>query len=104
MGYYVLAVGGTGNKILESLVYLAAVDGLYTQDESGKTAPLPDVTMLSVDVDTACGNTTRAKRPRKATVSCSGRFGNIRRSIPAFTRRATGALEHEPVPPGHVRG
>ena len=28
MGYYVLAVGGTGNKILESLVYLAAVDGL----------------------------------------------------------------------------
>ena len=47
MGYYVLAVGGTGNKILESLVYLAAVDGLYTQDESGKTAPLPDVTMLS---------------------------------------------------------
>ena len=74
MGYYVLAVGGTGNKILESLVYLAAVDGLYTQDESGKTAPLPDVTMLSVDVDTACGNTTRAKRAAES-------YGELQRAF-----------------------
>lgn len=74
MGYYVLAVGGTGNKILESLVYLAAVDGLYTQDESGKTAPLPDVTMLSVDVDAACGNTTRAKRAAES-------YGELQRAF-----------------------
>ncbi|MBE5779593.1 MAG: hypothetical protein E7331_09735 [Clostridiales bacterium] len=62
MSCYVLAVGGTGNKILESLVYCAAIDGFYTVDEEGARSPIPEIRMLSVDVDSACGNTTRAKR------------------------------------------
>jgi hypothetical protein len=62
MGCYVLAVGGTGNKILESLVYCAAIDGFYTLDGDGVRMPIPEIHMLSVDVDSACGNTTRAKR------------------------------------------
>lgn len=62
MGCYVLAVGGTGNKILESLVYCAAIDGFYTLDGEGVRRPIPEIHMLSVDVDSACGNTTRAKR------------------------------------------
>ncbi|MEF9878271.1 MAG: tubulin-like doman-containing protein [Clostridia bacterium] len=62
MGYYVIAVGGTGNKILESVVYGACADVFYTQNERGKHKPLPLIHALSVDVDAACGNTTRAKR------------------------------------------
>lgn len=61
MGCYILAVGGTGNKILESVVYCAAVDGFYTESD-GARAVIPEIKMLSVDVDTACGNTTRARR------------------------------------------
>ena len=33
MSYYLLAIGGTGNKILEALVYACAADALYTLDE-----------------------------------------------------------------------
>lgn len=62
MGYYVIAVGGTGNKILESIVYGACADAFYTLDERGGHTPIPRLRMLSVDVDAACGNTTRAKR------------------------------------------
>lgn len=62
MGYYVIAVGGTGNKILESVVYAACADAFYTVDERGRRIPIPRIHMLSVDVDAACGNTTRAKR------------------------------------------
>ena len=79
MGCYVLAVGGTGNKILESLVYLAALDGLYTLDEAGNQTPLPEVTLLSVDVDAACGNTTRAKRAAESY----GRLQEAFRRYPA---------------------
>ncbi len=61
MGYYIVAVGGTGNKILESAVYAACADAFYTMD-GGRRAPIPRVRMLSVDVDAACGNTTRAKQ------------------------------------------
>ncbi len=62
MGRYVIAVGGTGNKILESMVYAACADAFYTLGEDGRRLPLPHLRMLSVDVDAACGNTTRAKR------------------------------------------
>lgn len=62
MGCYVIAVGGTGNKVLESMVYAACADAFYTLDSRGRRAPIPALTMLSVDVDAACGNTTRAKR------------------------------------------
>ena len=58
MGFYVIAVGGTGNKILESIVYAACADAFCTADGQ----PLRQLDMLSVDVDAACGNTTRAKR------------------------------------------
>ena len=51
MKQYLLAVGGTGNKILESVVWAAAAGALDT----GET-----LHMLSVDVDASCGNTTRA--------------------------------------------
>ena len=98
MGCYVLAVGGTGNKILESLVYLAALDGLYTLDEAGNQTPLPEVTLLSVDVDAACGNTTRAKPPAGGVPALSGGASRLSHGADA------GTLEHEPVPAGHVRG
>ena len=62
MGCYVIAIGGTGNKILESIVYAACADAFYTFDEQGKQQPVSKLDMLSVDVDAACGNTTRAKR------------------------------------------
>ncbi|MEG2207277.1 MAG: hypothetical protein RR065_04150, partial [Clostridia bacterium] len=62
MSYYVIAVGGTGNKILESLVYGACADVFYTRDADGSETPIPQLHLLSVDVDAACGNTTRAKR------------------------------------------
>ena len=62
MGHYVIAVGGTGNKILESIVYAACADAFYTVDDRGRRQTLEKLDMLSVDVDAACGNTTRAKR------------------------------------------
>ncbi len=62
MGCYVLAIGGTGNKILESIVYAAAADAFYTLAPDGRQVPLGEMTLLSVDVDAACGNTTRAGR------------------------------------------
>lgn len=61
MGYYVIAVGGTGNKILESVVYGACADAFYTLEDKRHT-PLPAIHLLSVDVDASCGNTTRAKQ------------------------------------------
>lgn len=51
MKQYLLAVGGTGNKILESVVWAAAA-GVIPSGEA--------LRMLSVDVDASCGNTTRA--------------------------------------------
>ncbi len=74
MGRYVIAVGGTGNKVLESMVYAACADAFT--DASG--APLKSLAMLSVDVDASCGNTTRAQRAagayetvRQAFAACS---------------------------------
>lgn len=82
MGYYAIAIGGTGNKILESVVYGACVDALYTVLGNGKKQPIPKVELLSVDVDAACGNTTRAKqaaehyeRVRKTFSKGQGRRG-----------------------------
>lgn len=51
MKQYLLAVGGTGNKILEGVVWAAA---------AGVLDPGGELRMLSVDVDASCGNTTRA--------------------------------------------
>ncbi len=66
MGCYVLAIGGTGNKILESIVYAAAADAFQITDADGRQVPLPELRLLSVDVDAACGNTTRAGRAADA--------------------------------------
>lgn len=62
MSCYVIVIGGTGNKILESIVYAACADAFYTPDGQGEIRPIDKLDMLSVDVDAACGNTTRAKR------------------------------------------
>ena len=59
MSYYVIAVGGTGNKILESVVYAACADAFQLPDSQNT---IPSIHLLSVDVDAACGNTTRAKQ------------------------------------------
>lgn len=60
--FYVLAIGGTGNKVLESIVYGAAADAFYWIDpQTDEKHPIDDLHMLSVDVDASCGNTTRAK-------------------------------------------
>ena len=53
---------GTGNKILEALVYACAADTLYTLDEDHRRVPIPTLNALIVDVDAACGNTTRARQ------------------------------------------
>ena len=42
MSYYLLAIGGTGNKILEALVYACAADALYTLDEDNRRVPIPE--------------------------------------------------------------
>ena len=55
MGRYVIAVGGTGSKVLESIVYAACADAFSTPGEG----PLPALDLLSVDGDASCGNTTR---------------------------------------------
>ncbi len=62
MSYYLIAIGGTGNKVLEAMVYACAADALYTVEADGRHVPLPAVNALIVDVDAACGNTTRAKQ------------------------------------------
>lgn len=81
MGYYVIAVGGTGNKILEAIVYGAAAGAFYTPDKNGVHVPLPTVRALAVDVDAACGNTTRAKQAGEY-------YERIRAAFPpAFPRR-----------------
>ena len=59
---FFLAVGGTGNKVLESMVYACATGSLYEQNKNGARTPLRELTALIVDVDAACGNTTRAKQ------------------------------------------
>lgn len=59
--FYVLAIGGTGNKVLESMVYGAAADAFHFRAETDPRQPLYTIHMLSVDVDAGCGNTTRAK-------------------------------------------
>ena len=41
MGCYVLAIGGTGNKILESIVYAAAADAFQVTGADGHPVPLP---------------------------------------------------------------
>ena len=58
MGRYVIAVGGTGSKVLEAIVYAACADAFSAPGEG----PLPALDLLSVDVDASCGNTTRLKR------------------------------------------
>lgn len=72
MGCYVIAVGGTGNKILESLVYAACADVF---------GGVSHLDMLSVDVDASCGNTTRAKRAAEC-------YQNVREAL------KTGAPPH----------
>lgn len=59
--FYVLAIGGTGNKVLESMVYGAAADAFYIRTENNPRLPPTTIHMLSIDVDASCGNTTRAK-------------------------------------------
>ena len=69
MGCYVIAVGGTGNKILESLVYAACADVF---------GGVSHLDMLSVDVDASCGNTTRAKRAAEC-------YQNVREALETWT-------------------
>lgn len=76
MGCYVIAVGGTGNKILESVVYAACADAFYTLDAQGQSVPIPRLNLLSVDVDAACGNTTRAQRAAEAYQDVRGAFSH----------------------------
>jgi len=59
--FYVLAIGGTGNKVMEAIVYGAAADIFYRIDDTGTSVPLDCIHILSIDVDASCGNTTRAK-------------------------------------------
>lgn len=72
MKRYLLAVGGTGNKILESVVWAACADVLRTDG-----GPLDELRMLSVDVDASCGNTTRAMRACAAYEQVRGMLADI---------------------------
>lgn len=89
MGRYVIAVGGTGNKILESMVYAACADAFYTVSEEGRRRPLPHLRMLSVDVDAACGNTTRAKRAAEYYEEVREAFSSVPLAHSCFHTRLT---------------
>ena len=54
MSCYVIAVGGTGNKILESIVYAACADAFYAADGT----PIPEIRLLSVMLFKSLGNTS----------------------------------------------
>ena len=83
MGRYVIAVGGTGSKVLEAVVYAACADAFSAADG----APLPVLDLLSVDVDASCGNTTRAKRAAEAYEEARASFGPASPSHPCFHTR-----------------
>lgn len=73
MGRYVIAVGGTGSKVLEAIVYAACADAFSTPGEG----PLPALDLLSVDVDASCGNTTRLKRAAEAYEEARAALGGL---------------------------
>ncbi|MBE5801728.1 MAG: hypothetical protein E7319_05500 [Clostridiales bacterium] len=87
MGCYVLAIGGTGNKILESIVYAAAADAFYTISPNGKRTPVRELHLLSVDVDAACGNTTRASRAAEYYEQVRAAFDETRQTRRGFRTR-----------------
>ena len=84
MGYYVIAIGGTGNKILESIVYGACADIFTLPQAQGEGALIPKLNLLSVDVDAACGNTTRAKRASEYYEDVRQVFKGSRKAHPCF--------------------
>ncbi len=83
MGKYVIAVGGTGNKILESVVYGACVDAFFEPDARGRKRPVDKLELLVVDVDAACGNTTRARQAAEL-------YEQVRRAAAGVTRAYRG--------------
>lgn len=79
MGYYLIAIGGTGAKVAESFIHLTA---------AGLLSPNEPLTILFVDVDESNGNVTKACALAKLYQSiCNfqsgGRVGN---SICEFAR------------------
>jgi len=54
MSVYVIAIGGTGTKIVEAVCHLAAA-GIYTQGER-----IPKIEILFVDPDKGNGNLKEA--------------------------------------------
>ena len=56
--YYVIGIGGSGGKVMESLVYAAAMD-LFGCTGPAHRAVIPKIEMLVLDVDASCGNTDR---------------------------------------------
>ena len=57
MRQWVIALGGTGSRLLEGLVY-AAMAGVLTD---GAGHQLHDLHLITVDTDAACGDTARAE-------------------------------------------
>lgn len=60
--YYVIGIGGSGGKVMESMVYAAALDLFVYAGQGANGAGdrvIPKVEMLVLDVDASCGNTDR---------------------------------------------
>ena len=60
MGYYVIGIGGTGAKCLESIIHLAAAGMM----------PVEDIYVLFVDSDTANGSLGRAQKTLRSYMIC----------------------------------
>lgn len=100
MGRYVIAVGGTGSKVLEAIVYAACADAFSAPGEG----PLPALDLLSVDVDASCGNTTRLKRAAEAYEEARAALGGLalRASLLPYAP-VHQPVEHESQPPRRLR-
>ena len=89
MKNFVISVGGTGNKILEAMVYGACADIFYTTDEKGNRAPVDEIRVLIVDVDESCGNTTRSQQAGEAYERVRRAFESVRMYHRGFNTKLT---------------
>ncbi|AMW27454.1 hypothetical protein [Arthrospira platensis] len=75
MTAYIIAIGGTGAKLVESMIHAAAV-GLFSHNERSE-----DLQILLIDPDTGNGNASATNNTRKIYQDCHQHF-NVHPSRP----------------------
>lgn len=75
MTAYIIAIGGTGAKLVESMIHAAAV-GLFSHNESSE-----DLQILLIDPDTGNGNASATNNTRRIYQECHQHF-NVHPSRP----------------------